>query len=87
MPGGKVEKGETALIAALREAKEEGWDLRVSDTSPIHGQLVDGKLVQWFAAIDGRMLRNYKEMDRILPVIASPSQIKLSGYGNENLKI
>lgn len=86
LPGGKVEGDETPWEAAVREAAEEGWGVTVVSRRPIHTQLVEGKMVAWFAAANPRRLSYYKEMDRgILPVEAAMQEIADSGFGNENL--
>lgn len=85
LPGGKVDIGESPVEAVTREAKEEGWEVKVTNTTPIHTQLVDGKLVYWYAGENAVKLNNFKEKGRISPIVATIEQILSSGYGNENL--
>lgn len=85
LPGGKVEKNEDPLSAAKRESMEEGWLIDILDTNPFHQQLVDGNMVWWYRGTNPKMLKNFKELGRISPIIASREQIIASGFGNENL--
>ena len=86
LPGGKVDAGETPVEALIRESKEEGFVLIGVSPNPIHSQLVDGKLVQWFRAEKAIVLQDYKEIGRIKNIVATKKEILNSGYGNENLK-
>ena len=87
LPGGKVDAGETPVQAAIRESREEGWDIVVHNTTPIHQDIIDGKLVQWFAGELPRKLSDYKEKDRGIKAIAvSRDTIANSGFGNEFIK-
>lgn len=86
LPGGKLDAGETAKVAALREAKEEGWQV-FGELTPIHEGFVEGKRVIWYKADAAFILEDYKEKGRIKPVIASRDDILLSGYGNEELPL
>lgn len=85
LPGGKVDAGETAVQAAIREAAEEGWFVAIPEgAQPAHTALVEGKLVAWFQVTEEAvMLASYKEAGRITPVIASYRAVAESGYGNE----
>jgi hypothetical protein len=85
LPGGKVDPGETAVQAAVRESAEEGWIVSLpEDATPAHVALVEGKPVAWFVAPDeAQMLTSFKEAGRITPVVASLQAVADSGYGNE----
>lgn len=85
LPGGKVDIGESPVQAATRESNEEGWQVTITNTTPIHKQLVDGKMVCWYEGENAIKLNNFKEKGRISPIIATREQILSSGYGNENL--
>jgi len=85
LPGGKVDIGESPVQAATRESNEEGWQVTITNTTPIHKQLVDGKMVYWYAGENAVKLNNFKEKGRITPIVATREQILSSGYGNENL--
>lgn len=63
--GGKLNPGETALQAAVRESKEEGWIVHKPHFRPIHVKHnPDGKKIVVFAAAGARKLQDYKERDR-----------------------
>lgn len=83
-PGGKVDPGETPVEAAIREASEEGWDLKIAaDAHPIH-RVEDGDLViEWFVATDPVQRTDFKEKGRITPIEASFDQMMASGYFND----
>ncbi len=84
LPGGKVDAGETAVEAAIRESAEEGWSVYIhKDDTPAHTSVVDGKNVAWFYATDAAMLTEYKEIGRITPIVVSMQDVVDSGYGNE----
>lgn len=80
-PGGKLDKGEDARSAALREAAEEGWFVTQCDDQPFHQAVVDGRLVVWFAGRVRSQLLSFKEKGRIAPVVAHKDD--LVGFGNE----
>lgn len=86
LPGGKIDKGESALQGAIREANEEGFAVFGVSEKPIHSAIVDGQLVLWFRASFALPLTNYKEKGRISPITVSREEIVKSGYGNEFLK-
>lgn len=86
LPGGKIDKGETPLRAAIREAEEEGFAVFGVSTKPIHEAIVEGKLVLWFRASFSYSLSQYKEKGRISPITVPKEEIVKSGYGNDFLK-
>jgi hypothetical protein len=83
LPGGKVDSGESAKEAAVRESAEEGWMVFGISDVPFHTALVDGKPVAWFTADGAIALEKYKEEGRIAPVVASLEEIRICGYGND----
>lgn len=88
LPGGKVENGENPWDAAVREAREEGWDVQLISKTPIHQQNVGGKFVQWFVGANPKKLENYKEKARgIVPVTLSAQKVMDSGMGNNKLQL
>lgn len=85
LPGGKVDPCDhSPMDTAIREAKEEGWDLYGS-SSLIHDALVDGKRVQWFSFDAATPRKEFKEKGRITPISVSREEIAGSGFGNEFL--
>lgn len=68
LPGGKIEANETAGMAALREAREEGWFVLELQDYPIHTEFVNGKEVKWFLVKKAVVLPEYKEKGRIEPI-------------------
>lgn len=83
LPGGKLDAGETARAAALREAAEEGWAVSGLADAPFHVATVEGRTVAWFAARHARPLDSFKEAGRITPVSVPADAVALSGYGND----
>jgi len=80
LPGGKVDPGEDPMEAAIRESKEEGWN--VSGLTQKHSDIVQGKLVWWYHAKSAIPLREYKEKYRgIKPIQIDINQLK--GFGNK----
>lgn len=80
LPGGKVDPGEDPMDAAIRESREEGWE--VSGLIFKHSDIVQGKTVWWYLASSAKPLKEYKEKYRgILPVRVDISELK--GFGNE----
>ena len=86
LPGGKIDEGEAARDAAIREAAEEGWSVSGVSLYPIHTAMVEGEKVLWFSATKATPLNDYKEKGRISPVVATLSDVANSGYGNHFLK-
>jgi len=80
-PGGKVEAGETPAEAAVREAKEEGFQLELVSKEPVHIATVQGKTVAWFAGRNPVKLQDFKEEGRIKPVFCNFPDFR--GFGNE----
>lgn len=92
LPGGKVDPGETAHAACLREAAEEGVDttnLTEADLTFHHEQRVEGRLVRWYRTnkVLGT-LNSYKEKHRGIQAVWMPldefirHQDKDDTYGN-----
>lgn len=82
-PGGKLDAGETAREAAMREASEEGWLVTGLSDEPYHEAIIDGNLVQWFHAVGATILATFKEQGRILPIVAHRIDLINSGWGND----
>lgn len=88
LPGGKLEDGESPQDAAIRESREEGWEVELICNEEISTQVVDGKQVQWFAARVLRPLENYKESKRgIRPILLTRQEVIESGMGNDKIGI
>ena len=85
LAGGKVDAGETAVEAVIREAAEEGWIITGVNPTPIHTAFVEGKMVGWFTATNAVKAITYKEMGRITPIEVTREAIIACGYGNENV--
>lgn len=84
LPGGKLDAGETAVEAAVREAEEEGWRITVPDEDPIHVQDIEGFRCAWFLGSDPVLLEDYAEKGRITPFAAEHAELMVSKLGNEN---
>ena len=81
-PGGKVDPGEDPIEALVRESKEEGFEVCVSDSKPFFTAMVQGKLVAWFSLSSALPLAEYKEKRRgIVPCFIGSE--KLIGFSNE----
>ena len=86
LPGGKVDAGETPVQAAIREAAEEGFRVKLdADAQPVHMAMVEGKLVYWYyTPWSVRPLVEYKEKARgIKATYATVEEVANSGFGNE----
>jgi 8-oxo-dGTP pyrophosphatase MutT (NUDIX family) len=83
LPGGKLEPGESARDAVIREAMEEGWKLSDVAETHYHEDIVDGNPVVWFIAGSATKIDNHKEAGRVEPVVASFDRISTSGFGNK----
>lgn len=81
-PGGKVDPGETPWQAALREAKEEGFEVELLSKEPIHVENVDNRPVAWYAATMLSQLPTFKEQGRIQPKLVSLDLMVTTGMGN-----
>jgi ADP-ribose pyrophosphatase YjhB (NUDIX family) len=83
LPGGKVEPGETPVRAAIREAAEEGWNVRNARVT-IHDDIVDGRRVVWILFRSATRRREWKERARgIGPIELTLQELALSGMGND----
>ncbi len=88
LPGGKCELGESAYLAAVREAYEEGWQIDPSETGvPILLQLVEGRPVAWFlfkSNVKVTQLTDHQESARgINPILVPINEFRTSGFGND----
>jgi len=89
LPGGKAEHGETPLQAAIREAREEGWEVVRPNPTPIQVMIspdfAPGYIIYWYVAGRARRLDQYKEAGRITPIVVGADDVIKSGYGNDRL--
>ncbi|MDX9971902.1 MAG: NUDIX domain-containing protein [FCB group bacterium] len=83
LPGGKVDPGESARDAAIREAAEEGWAVYGVEAEPYHVAEVEGRMVAWFLADMAIAREEFPEQGRIEPIAATWYQVAASGYGND----
>ena len=74
LPGGKLDKGEDALSAVLRESREEGWNIKVG--VPYFQTEVEGKLCVWFIGHSPVRLTEFKEKGRIEPVWKTEEEVR-----------
>lgn len=85
LPGGKLEPGETAADAAMREAAEEGWQISDILYPPFHVEEIRGFRCAWYEAVESAvMLEDFKEKGRITPVEADYADLMTPGLGNDN---
>lgn len=85
LPGGKLEPGEDAAKAAIREAAEEGWLVHDILHSPFHIEEIGDFRCAWFKAVEEpTMLEDFKEKGRITPVEADYADLVTPGLGNDN---
>lgn len=87
LPGGKIDPGETPEGALRRECAEEGWLIPTeASLRKIHEDLVEGKLIAWYACDHYVSKRDtYKEQGRITPVEVSWPEMATTGMGNQFL--
>jgi ADP-ribose pyrophosphatase YjhB (NUDIX family) len=89
LPGGKAEAGESPLQAALREAREEGWEITRPHPEPIqvmvNPDFAPGYVIYWYVAARARRRDEYKEQGRITPIVVGADDVIKSGYGNDRL--
>ena len=82
--GGKLEPGESARQAAIREAGEEGWDVKTVSKKPIHHSNHNGKVVAIFAAKHAHPKHNHKERHReVYPVTVTQEELAKSNPYND----
>ena len=85
LPGGKLERGETAPEAAIREAREEGWIIEDVLGSPIHVEEADGFLCGWFwSRAQPIKMTEHKDKGRIDPLLVDYKVVSSYGDGNRN---
>jgi len=87
LPGGKIDINETPVEAAVREATEEGWSVDITNTNPIQIATIEGKVIYWYEGVNAKPLNDYKEKNRISPIVVSREDILNSGYRNSTLPI
>lgn len=89
LPGGKVDAGERPEQAAIRESREEGWEILLTSRRPIHRQTVDGREVWWFGGTALRMVPVRPEDKRrgIRPIPLTGAEIRETGMGNDRLDV
>lgn len=73
LPGGQPHQDESPKVAALRLAKEQGWDLAISDdTSPVREELAEG-VVEWYLGHIINRLSDYQEREDGSTPLLAPS--------------
>ncbi len=94
LPGGKADPGETIFECAVRESKEEGWELGFRDKKKledcchiVHTEIIDEKYeVNWvYVEFDyATQLFQYKEKSRgIKPILITEIELIKSGRSND----
>lgn len=82
--GGKLEPGESARQAAIREAGEEGWEVGTVSKQPIHHSNHNGKVVAIFSAAHAKAKHNHKEKHReVYPVTVTQEELAKSHPAND----
>jgi len=86
LPGGKVDQGEDIFQAVIREAGEEGWNLKC-DRKILRTDIVDGKKVAWIKCytMTTPVKSQWKEKYRGIFPLAIPVELLSTGMGNEFL--
>lgn len=79
LPGGKVDETDFDIFSALRrEAREEGWDLLVTNKVVKIDYLDNGRAVAWIHCTCPQVVSNHKEKSRgIMPTLAYASQLAI----------
>lgn len=86
--GGKLDPGETAIQAAKREAKEEGWRVEGVVARPIHIKSSGSKKIVVFAAKSAKKLTDYVEKPReIHQLTVTKKELADSHEGNKFLHL
>lgn len=84
LPGGKVDPGESPVEAVLREAKEEGWEVKLETDRPFYVDYVKDRKVAWFRGSIVSELADYKEKHRGIETLRAPLEwVAQSGYKND----
>ena len=81
--GGKLESGETPRQAAIREAGEEGWNVKGVSKKPIHHSRHGGKVIAIYSADSAKPVHNHKERRReVYPVTVTQEELAGSHPAN-----